>query len=66
MDKYRRVEKQKQNDEQINENEIRVTTQGKIRNFISYATALFGPEKKQSTIVFEGNGKSHKQNCHHC
>jgi hypothetical protein len=39
MDQYRRVEKQKVED-QIKENEIRVTTQGKMRSFISYATTL--------------------------
>lgn len=39
MEQYRRVEKQKVED-QIKENEIRVTTQGKMRSFISYATTL--------------------------
>ena len=39
MEKYSRVEKPKP-ESPINENEIRVTTQGLIRNYISYATTL--------------------------
>lgn len=39
MDRYQRVEKPKP-ESPINENEIRITTQGVIRNYISYATTL--------------------------
>lgn len=40
MDKYRRVDKPKSEFSDIKENEIRITTQGKMRNYISYATNL--------------------------
>jgi hypothetical protein len=40
MDRYQRVEKPKA-DAPINENEIRITTQGRMRNYITYATTLF-------------------------
>jgi hypothetical protein len=40
MDRYQRVEKPK-TDAPINENEIRITTQGRMRNYITYATTLF-------------------------
>lgn len=39
MDRYQRVEKPKA-DTPINENEIRITTQGRMRNYITYATTL--------------------------
>lgn len=39
MDRYQRVEKPKA-ETPINENEIRVTTQGRMRNYITYATTL--------------------------
>jgi len=65
MDKYRRVEKPKQSDETINENEIRITTQGKMRSYISYASSLF-QEKKSSRNCFESYGKSNQQNNHNC
>lgn len=39
MESYRRVEKPKP-ELPISENEIRITTQGAIRNYISYATTL--------------------------
>lgn len=40
MDRYQRVERPRP-ESAINENEIRITTQGLIRNYISYATSLF-------------------------
>lgn len=40
MDRYQRVEKPRE-EAPINENEIRVTTQGRMRNYISYAISLF-------------------------
>ncbi|KAL5997016.1 hypothetical protein ACLOJK_007942 [Asimina triloba] len=39
MQQYQRVEKPRP-EKAINENEIRITTQGLIRNYISYATSL--------------------------
>jgi len=56
MEKYKRVEKQKVSEE-IKENEIRVTTQGKMRNYISYATNLF-KEKGHASIVLKAMGRA--------
>ncbi|RVX21037.1 Ribonuclease P protein subunit p25-like protein [Vitis vinifera] len=39
MDRYQRVEKPR-TETPINENEIRITTQGRMRNYITYATTL--------------------------
>jgi len=39
-DKYRRAEKQKPSAEASVENELRITTQGRTRNAITYATTL--------------------------
>ncbi|RWW28502.1 hypothetical protein BHE74_00030030 [Ensete ventricosum] len=39
MDRYHKVEKPRQ-ESAINENEIRITSQGIIRNYVSYATSL--------------------------
>jgi DNA-binding protein Alba len=57
MDKYRRVEKQRQTEESINQNEIRVTTQGKMRNYISYAASLF-QDKEAKEIVLKAMGRA--------
>jgi hypothetical protein len=40
MDSYRRVVKPR-TEEPIKENEVRITTQGVMRSYISYAIALF-------------------------
>jgi DNA-binding protein Alba len=56
MDRYRRVEKPKVEDK-IQENEIRVTTQGKMRNYISYAMSLF-QEKKFPEIILRAMGRA--------
>lgn len=40
MDKFQRVEKPKAEAAPINENEIRITAQGRMRNYITYATTL--------------------------
>jgi hypothetical protein len=40
MDKYEKIEKPREEAE-IKDNEIRITTKGKMRNSISYATTLF-------------------------
>lgn len=39
MDRYQRLEKPKA-ETPINENDIRITTQGRMRNYITYATTL--------------------------
>ncbi|KAL6563782.1 hypothetical protein OROGR_002741 [Orobanche gracilis] len=39
MDRYQKVEKPKP-ESPVNENEIRITSQGAVRNYISYATSL--------------------------
>jgi hypothetical protein len=39
MDRYQRVERPR-NESTIEENEIRITAQGLIRNYVSYATSL--------------------------
>ena len=41
MDKYRKVIKDKTPEESIQENEVRVTQKGKVRNSISYVHTLF-------------------------
>ncbi|URE30668.1 Alba [Musa troglodytarum] len=40
MDRYQKVEKPRPESAIINENEIRITSQGIIRNYVSYATSL--------------------------
>ncbi|XP_065022897.1 uncharacterized protein LOC135586005 isoform X1 [Musa acuminata AAA Group] len=39
MDRYQRVEKPRE-ETPINENEIRITSQGRMRNYITYATSM--------------------------
>lgn len=39
MDRYQRVEKPRE-ETPINENEIRITSQGRTRSYITYATSL--------------------------
>jgi hypothetical protein len=39
MDRYQRVEKPR-NETPISQNEIRITTQGRMRNYISYGMSL--------------------------
>jgi hypothetical protein len=51
MDRYQRVEKPKA-DGPINENEIRITTQGRMRNYITYATTLFQVSNKLDNHFF--------------
>ena len=56
MEKYRRVEKPKVESD-IQENEIRITAQGKMRNYISYATNLLNhPENKE--IILKAMGRA--------
>ncbi|KAF5480956.1 hypothetical protein F2P56_001657 [Juglans regia] len=56
MDRYQRVQKPKL-ESPINENEIRITTQGAIRNYISYATTLL-QEKRVREIVLKAMGQA--------
>lgn len=43
-------------DVSIEENEIRVTAQGKMRNYVAYAATLFS-ESKSHTVVLKGMGR---------
>ncbi|XP_059432597.1 uncharacterized protein LOC132165909 isoform X4 [Corylus avellana] len=56
MDRYQRVEKPKA-ETPINENEIRITTQGRMRNYITYATTLL-QEKGSDEIVLKAMGRA--------
>uniref|UniRef100_A0A5B7ATY0 DNA/RNA-binding protein Alba-like domain-containing protein n=1 Tax=Davidia involucrata TaxID=16924 RepID=A0A5B7ATY0_DAVIN len=56
MDRYQRVEKPRP-EEPINENEIRITAQGLIRNYISYAASLL-QEKRAREIVLKAMGQA--------
>lgn len=53
---YTRVEKPKA-ETPINENEIRITTQGRMRNYITYATTLL-QEKGSDEIVLKAMGRA--------
>jgi len=57
MDKYRLETSKTEENETINDNEIRVTTQGKMRRSISYAITLF-QEKKVEEITIKAMGKA--------
>ncbi|XP_074349241.1 uncharacterized protein LOC141688985 isoform X2 [Apium graveolens] len=54
MDRYRKVQKTKA-ESVINENEIRITSQGFVRNYISYATSLL-QENDGREIVLKAMG----------
>ncbi|KAD3068515.1 hypothetical protein R6Q59_017472 [Mikania micrantha] len=56
MDRYTKVE-QKKPDVPINENEIRITSQGLVRNYISYATTLL-QERRGKEIVLKAMGQA--------
>ncbi|XP_043809572.1 ribonuclease P protein subunit p25-like protein isoform X2 [Manihot esculenta] len=56
MDRYQRVEKPKA-DTPIDENEIRITSQGRMRSYISYAMSLL-QEKGSNEIVFKAMGRA--------
>eukprot|EP00252_Welwitschia_mirabilis_P024411 TRINITY_DN7231_c0_g1_i1.p1 TRINITY_DN7231_c0_g1~~TRINITY_DN7231_c0_g1_i1.p1 ORF type:complete len:223 (+),score=31.09 TRINITY_DN7231_c0_g1_i1:302-970(+) len=56
MDRYQRVEKPKP-EIAINQNEIRVTTQGLIRNYVSYASSLL-QDKSTPEIVLKAMGQA--------
>ncbi|KAL6211312.1 hypothetical protein ACLB2K_016539 [Fragaria x ananassa] len=56
MDRYQRIEKPRE-ETPINENEIRITTQGRIRNYITYATTLL-QEKGSNEISLKAMGRA--------
>nr|GMD17246.1 protein FAM98A-like isoform X1 [Ipomoea batatas] len=56
MDRYQKVEKPKP-ESPINENEIRITSQGLLRNYISYATSLL-QERRGKEIVLKAMGQA--------
>ncbi|KAH7525097.1 hypothetical protein FEM48_Zijuj06G0188900 [Ziziphus jujuba var. spinosa] len=56
MDRYQRVEKPR-HETPINENEIRITTQGRMRNYITYATTLL-QEKGSNEIALKAMGRA--------
>lgn len=57
MDRYQRVEKPKA-ETPINENEIRITTQGRMRNYITYATTLLQVLSVKSCLFFQAVDKN--------
>nr|CAD1822511.1 unnamed protein product [Ananas comosus var. bracteatus] len=56
MDRYHKVEKPRPQSA-INENEVRITTQGLIRNYVNYATSLL-QEKRVREIVLKAMGQA--------
>ncbi|KAK1391908.1 Alba domain-containing protein [Heracleum sosnowskyi] len=56
MDRYQRVEKPRA-ESPMNENEIRITTQGRMRNYITYATTLL-QEKGSDEIALKAMGRA--------
>nr|CAB3493325.1 unnamed protein product [Digitaria exilis] len=56
MDRYQRVERPR-NESTIEENEIRITAQGLIRNYVSYATSLL-QERRVKEIVLKAMGQA--------
>ncbi|URE30670.1 Alba [Musa troglodytarum] len=57
MDRYQKVEKPRPESAIINENEIRITSQGIIRNYVSYATSLL-QERRGREIVLKAMGQA--------
>ncbi|CAL9760483.1 unnamed protein product [Musa acuminata subsp. burmannicoides] len=56
MDRYQRVEKPR-DETPINENEIRITSQGRMRNYITYATSML-QEKDSNEIILKAMGRA--------
>ncbi|CAA0815263.1 Alba DNA/RNA-binding protein [Striga hermonthica] len=56
MDRYQKVEKPKP-ESPVNQNEIRITSQGLVRNYISYATTLL-QEREVTEIVLKAMGQA--------
>ncbi|XP_015580106.1 uncharacterized protein LOC8273516 isoform X1 [Ricinus communis] len=57
MDRYQKVEKPKA-ETAINENELRITAQGRMRNYISYALSLLQQEKGTDEVVLKATGRA--------
>jgi len=57
MDRFVRVEREKQHEPPSAENVMRVTNTGRMRSYISYATNLL-EEKGLSSVVLEGMGRA--------
>eukprot|EP01026_Neomeris_dumetosa_P072145 TRINITY_DN7333_c0_g1_i1.p1 TRINITY_DN7333_c0_g1~~TRINITY_DN7333_c0_g1_i1.p1 ORF type:complete len:231 (-),score=43.00 TRINITY_DN7333_c0_g1_i1:1213-1905(-) len=57
MDKYVRVEKPKEDHSNIQENEVRVMSKGRIRNYVKYAITLL-EEKKHKSVQLKGMGRA--------
>ncbi|KAG6520431.1 hypothetical protein ZIOFF_017487 [Zingiber officinale] len=57
MDRYQKVE-QPRPESTISENEVRITSQGVIRNYVSYATSLFQQDKLVREIVLKAMGQA--------
>ncbi|XP_049369165.1 uncharacterized protein LOC125834030 [Solanum verrucosum] len=57
MDRYEKVQKPRI-DNPIKENEIRITTQGRLRNYITYATNLLLQEKGCKEIALKSMGRA--------
>ncbi|CAA0825727.1 Alba DNA/RNA-binding protein [Striga hermonthica] len=56
MDRYQKVQKPKP-ESPVNQNEIRITSQGLVRNYISYATSLL-QERRVREIVLKAMGQA--------
>ncbi|XP_039059479.1 ribonuclease P protein subunit p25-like protein isoform X2 [Hibiscus syriacus] len=56
MDRYQKVEKPK-TETPINENELRITAQGRMRNYISYAMSLL-QDKAANEIMLKATGRA--------
>ncbi|CAL9089068.1 unnamed protein product [Musa acuminata var. zebrina] len=56
MDRYQRVDKPRE-ETPINENEIRITSQGRMRNYITYATSML-QEKDSNEIILKAMGRA--------
>ncbi|KAK9816442.1 hypothetical protein WJX72_000280 [[Myrmecia] bisecta] len=57
MDRYVRVEQRKNEQSSIQENEVRIMAAGKMRNYITYATALV-TEKGHTSVVLKAMGRA--------
>ncbi|XP_073286028.1 uncharacterized protein [Primulina huaijiensis] len=57
MDRYHKVEKPKV-ETPIDVNEIRITRQGRMRSYITYAMSLLQVEKDSDEIVFKAMGRA--------
>ncbi|XP_020582008.1 uncharacterized protein LOC110025722 [Phalaenopsis equestris] len=56
MDRYQRIDKPRE-ETPINKNEIRITTQGRMRSYITYASSLL-QEEGSNEIVFRAMGRA--------